>query len=199
MPTRMSDHLFPKPLRLLFWILGGLVFYAQLTIGLLGNFEINSADGTHPVSAWITLLNLAWHAPAQIYTYKPNAIIADAPRALLAAVVGSFSVFVFASIRKRRFSGLIAFLCIPFSLLVTFLIAAGVHAGGLFGMDPLWQPFGDNAFNLAHSGLEWRLGITLPLALYPMALCFAFLVAFAQIGMASHRKAADGSKPEATE
>ena len=130
MSTPSADFLFPKPVRCFLWVAGGLVFYAQLTIGLLRNFEIYSADGTRPVSAWITLVNLAWNAPEQIYTYKPNAIIMDAPRALLTAAVGSLSVFVFASIRKRRFSGLIAFLCIPFSLLATYLAAIWSTGGG---------------------------------------------------------------------
>ena len=62
-------------------------------------------------------------------------------------------------------------------------------------MDAPWQPFGDNAVNLALGDLEGHLGITLPLVFYPMAFCFAFLVAFWQIGMASDRTAVDGSNP----
>ncbi len=98
MSVPSDDFIFPKPVRRLLWVAGGLIFYAQLTIGLLSNFEIYSADGTRTVSAWITLANLAWNAPEQIYAYKPNAIIMDAPRALLTAALASFSVFVFASI-----------------------------------------------------------------------------------------------------
>ena len=199
MSTPSANFLFPKPVRYFLWVAGGLVFYAQLTIGLLSNFEIYSADGTRPVSAWITLVNLAWNAPEQIYTYKPNAIIMDAPRALLTAALASFSVFVFASIRKRRFSGLIAFLCIPFSLLATYLAAILVRAGGIDGMDAPWQPFGDNGVDLALGDVERYLGITLPLLFYPLAFCFAFLVAFWQIGMASDRTAMNDSNPRETE
>jgi hypothetical protein len=63
MSTPSTDFIFRNPVRRLLWVAGGLVFYAQLTIGLLRNFEIYSADGTRPVSAWITLANLAWNAP----------------------------------------------------------------------------------------------------------------------------------------
>ena len=78
MSAPSADFLFPRPIRRMLWIAGGLIFYAQLTIGLLRDFEIYSPHGTHPVSAWITLANLVWNAPAQIYTYEPNAIIMDA-------------------------------------------------------------------------------------------------------------------------
>jgi len=199
MSAPSADFLFPRPIRRMLWIAGGLIFYAQLTIGLLRDFEIYSPHGTHPVSAWITLANLVWNAPAQIYTYEPNAIIMDAPTALLTASVGSLSVFVFASIRKRRFSGLIAFLCIPFSLLATCLAAIGVQPGGFDGMDAPWQPFGDHAVKLALGDLERPLGLTLPLVFYPMAFCFAFLVTIAQIGMASDRRAVDGSNSRTNE
>jgi hypothetical protein len=194
-----ANFLFPKPVRYFLWVAGGLVFYAQVTIGLLSNFEIYSADGTRPVSAWITLANLTWNAPEQIYAYGPNAIIMAAPRALLIAAVGSLSFFVFASIRKRRFSGLIACLCIPFSLLATYLADMGLHRGGFGGMDAPWQPFGDNAVALGLSELEGNLGLTLPFMFYPVAFCFAFLVAFWQIGMAPDRTAVDGSNPRDTE
>ena len=62
-------------------------------------------------------------------------------------------------------------------------------------MDAPWQPYGDGV-DLALGDVERYLGITLPV--HRLAFCFAFLVAFWQIGMASDRTAMNDSNPRET-
>jgi hypothetical protein len=189
MSTPSTDFIFPRPLRRLLWVAGGLIFYAQATIGLIGKYQIYSAGGAPPLPAWITLVELLWHAPAKIHAFHPNQIISDAPTALLIGAIGSLSMFLLASMRMRWFSWLILVLCLPFSLVAAFLIAMiGRLEGEDSGMDPPWMAFGENTTNLAHSKLEEFLGVLLPLMSYPVAFCLALLIVVVRSGVASGRK-----------
>ena len=61
-----TDYLFPKYVRHLLLMVGGLIFYAQYTIFLLGPVVFNGAPGTPVFSAWTALAYLEWTSPADI-------------------------------------------------------------------------------------------------------------------------------------
>jgi hypothetical protein len=177
MSATPPTYQFPTPLRYLLWIVGGLAFCGQFTTFLLGSIKIDADPETHFLSAWITLLDMQQHAPAKILIPPLERVIFVLPLALVVAAAGSFSFFVFAAIRQRRFYGVASILCIPFSVLAAFISKV---PGVDLNIDDL-GPFGPNTFSLGSSGIEMFLGFLMPLMLYPIMFLIMLCFVVAQI------------------
>ncbi len=177
MSATPPNYQFLTPLRYLFWIVGGLVFYAQFTNVLLGDVKIDGEPGNRVLSAWITLLDLQQHAPAKILMPSREKIISFVPQALLAAAAGSFSFFVFAGVRQRRFYGIASLLCIPFSVMATLFNA--MSGLDLDIDDP--GPFDLNTLPLSPGRIEVFFGLQVALVLYFIMFFIGLCFVVAQI------------------
>ncbi len=127
------DYLLPKRLRHLLWIVGGLIFYGQLTIMLLAGVGVDAAVGLRHISAWLTLADYEWRAPSKIFISPRDTFGSTIPMCFITAVVGSLPLFVLSALRQWRFSELVLLLCIPFSLAATFFVAVAIEANLSFG------------------------------------------------------------------
>lgn len=171
------NYQFPTPLRYLFWLVGGLAFCGQFTTFLLGVVKIDADPETHFLSAWLTLLDMQQHTPGKILIPPLEKMMVLVPLALVVAVAGSFSFFVFAGIRQRRFYGIASLVCIPFSVLATFISGA---PGFDIDIDAL-GPFGLNTVSLGHRGVEMFLAHLVPAVLYPIMFLIMLCFVVAQI------------------
>jgi hypothetical protein len=176
----LPDYLLPKPLRQVFWIIGGLAFYGQFTISLLADVAISEVRNASHFSAWLTLAELEWSTPAKVFISSRDAIVSAAPSALLGAAIGSLALFVLAALRHTRFTQLILLSCIPFSVAATLSAFMGI---GWHVLDQDLPPFGENTASVADSLLEVFLGVTLPLLIYGMSFCLAFFTGLAQLAI----------------
>ena len=122
------DYLLPKRLRHLLWIVGGLIFYGQLTIMLLAGVGVDAAAGLRHLSAWLTLADYGWRAPSKIFISPRDTFGSTIPMCIITAVVGSLPLFVLSALRQWRFSELVLLLCIPFSAAATFFAAVAIEA-----------------------------------------------------------------------
>jgi hypothetical protein len=101
------DYLLPKRLRHLLWILGCLIFYGQFTSIALSRVAMDPQLGTHVFSGWTALAYLEWNAPAKIFIPDASELSSYAVQALWVAGFGSLAMFVAASVRRGRFTGLV--------------------------------------------------------------------------------------------
>jgi len=177
MSATPPNYQFPTPMRYLLWLVGGLAFCGQFTTFVLGVVKIDAGPEPHFLSAWITLLDMQQHAPAKILMPPLDKMIRLVPPALVVAAAGSFSFFVFAGIRQRRFYGVASILCIPFSLLATLISGA---TGFDLDIDDL-GPFDLNTFSLGRGGIEMVLGHYVPWVLYPIMFIIMLCFVVAQI------------------
>lgn len=177
MSATPPSYQFPAPLRYLLCIVGVLVFYAQFTNVLLVDVKIDGEPGNRILSAWITLLDLQQHAPAKILLPSRERITSLIPQTLLAAAAGSFSFFVFAGVRQRRFYGIASVLCIPFSVVATLFNA--MSGFDLDIDDP--GPFGLNTLPLSPGRIEVLFGLQVPLVFYLIMFLIMLCFVVAQI------------------
>jgi hypothetical protein len=157
-----TDYLFPKYVRRLLLVIGGLIFYAQYTIFLLGPVLFDGEPGTRVFSAWITLAYLDWTSPADIRVPHLHLL-----HPLFSAGVGSLFFFLSATIRRGFLSGLIRLLCIPFAVFMAYAAneARKVETYDYRTYEPIILPFGDNTASIGDSQVEMLLGFTMPLFL----------------------------------
>jgi hypothetical protein len=158
-----TDYIFPKYARHLLLVIGGLVFYAQYTIFLLGPVVFNGEAGTRVFSAWITLAHLEWTSPSNIRIPQLHLI-----HPLFSAGVGSLFFFLSATARRGFLWGLIRLLCIPFGVFMAYAAneARKVETYDYRRYEPIILPFGKNTASIGDSQVEMLLGFTMPLFLY---------------------------------
>jgi len=170
------DYLLPKPARLLFWIAGCVVLFEQFTCGLLRNVAISGLPGASFSSAWVTLAHWAWRAPERTVLLPSSPIRYNIVPALAVAAIGSLPMFLLATARRGRLRALPLLLCIPFSLVASFISqSVGVPQIGDIETgepNPLYDP---NLAFVANASLEWILGFVVPLLSYPIVFCAALL------------------------
>jgi hypothetical protein len=182
MPTRpYSDHLLPKRLRHLLWVVGGLIFYGQFTIMLLAGVGVDAAAGLRHLSAWLTLADYEWRAPSKIFISPRDTFGSMIPTCFITAVVGSLPLFVLSALRQWRFSELVLLLCIPFSVAATFFAFAGMETRLSLRFLFETSPFDPNTVSAADSPLELFLGVTLPLVVYAVLFCIFLFLAMVRI------------------
>ena len=168
-----TDYLFPKYVRHLLLMVGGLIFYAQYTIFLLGPVVFNGAPGTPVFSAWTALAYLEWTSPADIRIPQMHLL-----RPLFSAGAGSLFFFLSATARRGFLWGLIRLLCIPVGVFMAYAAneARKVETYDYRKYEPIILPFGKNTASLGDSQVEMLLGFTMPLFLY--MIMFWVMLAF---------------------
>jgi hypothetical protein len=172
------DYLLPKRLRHLLWILGCLIFYGQFTSIALSRVAMDPQLGTHVFSGWTALAYLEWNAPAKIFIPDASELSSYFVEALWVAGFGSLAMFVAASVRRGRFTGLVLLLSLAASIVARFYFFIAI--GGAVYMDPPW-PFDGDYTSLADSLLESLLGGVLPVLCYPVMFVLAVLYSIWQI------------------
>jgi hypothetical protein len=165
MPTLAPDYLFPKPLRWLLWILGGLAFYGQFSILMLHDLAVIGDPDTRMTSGWVTLVHSALTFPADIKSFTSRPPVELALYSLSRAVLGSLAIFAFAGMRRERFAWLFFLLCLGTSLYASFLaFGSTIHDPEQFHYEPprvIWLADGD---------MENFLGLVVPAVFYVICI-----------------------------
>jgi hypothetical protein len=167
MATR-PDFILPKAARVGCWILGGLLFYALYTRGLLANVAIVGQQDFNFNSAWAALGNAVWQNPGSI------AVIAEHPdfdktlwASIIPAAIGSLPPVILALARKRPLVGLVLFLSIIPASCEIILIEANMGYENFHN----YLLFNPDAWFIAAARLEEFLGFTLPAIVYSVLFC----------------------------
>jgi hypothetical protein len=165
MSAPAADHLFPKPLRRLLWILGGLVIFGQFSLLMLRDLAVIGDPNTGISSGWVTLVHSALTHPADIKSFTSRPVVGIALASLVTAALGSLAIFAVAAMRRERLAWSFVLLCFGTSLYGSLrILASTVHDPEQFNYMPpkvIW---------LADGGTEYLLGLVIPGLFYVICI-----------------------------
>lgn len=169
MPIPAPAHLFPKPLRRLLWVLGGLVIFGQFSILMLHNLAVIGDPDTPVTSGWVTLVHSALTHPADIQSFASRSPVERALISLVIAALGSLAIFAVAEMRRERLAWSFFLLCFATSLYAGFLaFGSTVHDPEQFNYMP------PKAIWLDDGTAEHLLGLFTPGVFY--VICIPILL-----------------------